>query len=93
LSGLSPSLGREALELVDRDKTRVPTNLHCLDERQHTPVERRGADAESLRRLAPGVGEPLDACRRAEDYRRIVGADSRRRVALSFLRLASKLAA
>ena len=50
---------REALELVDRDKARVPTHLHRLDERQHTPVERRGADAERLRRLLADVGPVL----------------------------------
>jgi len=92
-SSLSPSLGSEALEFVDRDKARAPTHHQRLDEREDPPVERRRADAQRLGRLASGVREPYDTRRLTDDYPRIIRTGSRRRVTLRLLCPAAKPAA
>ena len=82
-----PPLGEEPLQLVDGDKSHPRSRLYRLDEREHPPVERRGAYAECFGGLASGVGEPLDA-RRLEHDRPLGGRGARERVALRLLRSA-----
>lgn len=59
-----------SLELVDGDESRSPWHLDRLDQRQDATVERRAADSQSLGRLRPRVGEPLDTRRLSNDFDR-----------------------
>ena len=90
---LSPALGGEALELVDRNEVRAPADLDRLDERHDAACEGRAADAERRCRLGPRVTQPLDVIRFADDYARGVPLDRRSRVTLCLLGSAAETTA
>jgi hypothetical protein len=69
-SGRPASFPDHALQLVDRDQSCTPRHLDRLNQRQDASVEGGAADAECFRGLCARVGEPLDACRLADDLAR-----------------------
>jgi hypothetical protein len=64
-------LEQKPIELPHRDQSLPPRRLDRVDQRHDAPIDRRDADAKSLRRLPAAVSQPLDLCRLAE----LIGTD------------------